>query len=358
MEQATRILAIDVGAGTQDVLLYESDKSIENCVKLVVPSQTVVVARRIARATAEGRAVFLTGNLMGGGACGSAVKRHVRAGLKVYATALAGKTLHDNLEYVQAMGVEIVEQAPPGAVAVQMRDIDLDALRVALAAFETELPERLAIAVQDHGESLWKSNREFRFEHFRPFVQGGGEFRKMAYKGVPSYLTRMQAVQHDCPGAVLMDTGPAAIWGSLYDDRVAERTPEGVIVVNIGNAHTFGALVQNQRIWGLFEHHTGDVTTLKLKDYIARLRENRLPHEEVLGDGGHGCYVHPDFSAGSGFSLVSVTGPNRAMAEGLGCHFAAPYGDMMLTGCFGLVAAARELDRSPLAASTPRTSLP
>jgi hypothetical protein len=31
------------------------------------------------------------------------------------------------------------------------------------------------------------------------------------------------------------------------------------------------------------------------------------------------------------------------MAEGLGYAFAAPHGDMMLTGCFGLVGATRRL---------------
>ena len=37
---AGRILAIDVGAGTQDILIYEEGQPIENCVKLVLPSWT------------------------------------------------------------------------------------------------------------------------------------------------------------------------------------------------------------------------------------------------------------------------------------------------------------------------------
>jgi hypothetical protein len=36
------------------------------------------------------------------------------------------------------------------------------------------------------------------------------------------------------------------------------------------------------------------------------------------------------------FEFVAVTGPNRALAAGLGWYFAAPHGDMMLTGSFGL----------------------
>ena len=38
-----------------------------------------------------------------------------------------------------------------------------------------------------------------------------------------------------------------------------------------------------------------------------------------------------------------TTGPQRQMAADLGYHFAAPYGDMMLTGSFGLVTATRRL---------------
>ena len=39
------------------------------------------------------------------------------------------------------------------------------------------------------------------------------------------------------------------------------------------------------------------------------------------------------------FAAIAVTGPNRAKAADLGFHLANPYGDMMLTGCFGLLAA-------------------
>jgi len=42
-----RILAIDVGMGTQDILLYDSNKNIENCFKMVLPSQTQIIAKRI-----------------------------------------------------------------------------------------------------------------------------------------------------------------------------------------------------------------------------------------------------------------------------------------------------------------------
>ena len=43
MTNPERILAIDVGAGTQDILLWESDRTPENCTQLILPSQTQIV---------------------------------------------------------------------------------------------------------------------------------------------------------------------------------------------------------------------------------------------------------------------------------------------------------------------------
>ena len=77
--QQLRILAVDIGAGTQDILLYEEGIPVENCVKLVLPSGTKQVAGKIARATAEGRDIFLSGHLMGGGPLVRALQKHLES---------------------------------------------------------------------------------------------------------------------------------------------------------------------------------------------------------------------------------------------------------------------------------------
>ena len=343
MSDSKRILAIDAGAGTQDILLYESDKTMENCVQMVLPSRTTIVAGRIKQATAQGEDVFLTGNLMGGGPSVSAIKKHLRAGLAVYATPLAAKTIRDNPREVEALGVQIVEEAPPDALTIRTGDIDLDALGRALALFDMELPERYAIAVQDHGETLEGSQRRFRFQQWQRFVEQGGNIIELAYLEVPGHLTRMKAVQADVPGAMLMDTGSAAIWGALCDENVAAHQEDGLIIVNVGNKHTVGVLLRGERVWGLFEHHTVLMNPDKLAAHVRSLREGTLSNDEVYRDNGHGAYVHPDYPDGGDFRFVAVTGPNRGMAAGLGYYMAVPYGDMMMTGAFGLVAAARRL---------------
>jgi uncharacterized protein (DUF1786 family) len=338
-----RLLAIDVGAGTQDILLYESDKPMENCVKLVLPSMTSIVAGRIKEATIQGKDVFLTGNLMGGGPSASAIKKHLKAGFRVLATPLAAKTIRDDPEEVRSLGVEIVDRAPGGDFrTIQTRDVDLSALRHALAGFDVQLPELYAVAVQDHGELVGGgSNRRFRFQHWETFVEAGGRMSDLLYREVPDYLTRMKAVQRDVPGAFMMDTGMAAVWGALCDAEVAAQQQRGLIVVNVGNQHTIGVLVRDEKIWGLFEHHTVLMDTAKLSDHVQRLRSGALTSAEVFADNGHGATIHPDYLTLDRFEFVTVTGPNRHLAEPLGYYMAAPYGDMMLTGAFGLVAATR-----------------
>ena len=349
-----RILAIDVGAGTQDVLLVDPEQEMENNVKLILPSWTTVLARRVRRATREERPIFLAGNLMGGGPIVSAMKRHLRAGFPVYTTPRAGLTIRDNLDQVRGRGYTVLPEGelPPEddqLLTLRTRDVDLDVLGAVLAPFGLGVPEVVAVAVQDHGECLEGSNRRFRFQLWQDFVAEGGGLHELVYREPPSCYTRMRAVQRDAPGAILMDTGPAALWGILEDDRAAAHQDVGFILVNIGNQHTLGVLLRGERILGLFEHHTVLMDWDKLDRLIRDLRAGTLTNEAVYADHGHGAYVHPDYEPSGGFNLVAVTGPQRQVAEpgrestGLEYMFAAPYGDMMLTGCFGLVAAARRL---------------
>lgn len=344
MVDTNRILAIDIGGGTQDILLYDSAQPPENSVQLVLPAPTVMVAGHIRQATAAGLPVFLSGKLMGGGACVSALKRHVKAGLRAYATPQAALTVRDSLDEVRQRGIEIVEAAPdPPAVAIRTGDLDLDTLQQALAPYGVPLPETVAIAVQDHGQCLSGRNRVLRFRLWRDFVLSGGRLEDLVYPTPPPHFTRMQAIQQDRPGAILMDTAAAAIWGALCDPQVAARRDSGLLVLNVGNQHILGALVRGERILGLFEHHTVLVDQAKLRSLVEGLQQGSLTDEALLADNGHGATLHPDYRPWSPPPLVVVTGPRRALAQGLDGYLAAPCGNMMLAGAFGLVAAVRHL---------------
>ena len=106
-----KILTVDVGTGTQDIYLYNSQLDIENGFKLVVPSPTMMVHRRIKAATRRGDPLLLTGVTMGGGPSYWAARDHLTAGYAVYATPEAAKTFDDDLENVQAQGIRVISEA-------------------------------------------------------------------------------------------------------------------------------------------------------------------------------------------------------------------------------------------------------
>ena len=80
-----QILAVDVGTGTQDVLLFDTDKEPENALKMVMPSPTRLLAQAIRDATQAGDDLLLTGVTMGGGPCGWAAEEHLKAGYRLFA---------------------------------------------------------------------------------------------------------------------------------------------------------------------------------------------------------------------------------------------------------------------------------
>lgn len=338
------ILAIDIGGGTQDILVYEEGNPIENSIQMILPSPTRLIAQRILKASASGKNIFFSGNTMGGGPSAWALQKHLQSGLLAAATERAALTFNDNLDKVEKMGIRITSRPPKGYEVIELHDMDLPLVRLVLKRVGLDLPKAFAVAVQDHGFSPQGSNRRFRFRHWEKFLAKGGKLTALVYRKVPPYMTRMLAVQRDVPGAALMDTSAAAIWGMLCDPAISAKREEGFIALNLGNQHTFGALVQGDCIGGIFEHHTGLLTREKLRLILKRFSQRLLTHEEIFLDGGHGCAIDPFLLKKGKFQSVAITGPRRSLAEGLG-YMAAPYGNMMLTGCFGLVAALKATDQ-------------
>src|SRR4029079_12977417 len=60
-DSAETILAIDIGAGTQDILVYDPEQTRENCFGLVMPPQTQIMGQQIRRVTVAGRPLHLVG---------------------------------------------------------------------------------------------------------------------------------------------------------------------------------------------------------------------------------------------------------------------------------------------------------
>jgi uncharacterized protein (DUF1786 family) len=351
-----KILAVDIGTGTQDVLLFDSTKEPENALKMVMPSPTVLVAQAIQEATRLGQDLLLVGVTMGGGPSGWAAEAHLKAGYRTFATPDAARTFNDDLEEVAAMGVVVVSEDEATALAharrVEMLDFDYPALARAFQAFHVDLDEVdvLGVAVFDHGAAPpGYSDRLFRFEYLADRIATGEGLAGFAFARdtIPESMTRLQAAASCAPEGrplVAMDTAPAAVLGALEDPHVAAQAD--AIVANVGNFHTLAFHLRNggqAQIAGLFEHHTGLLSRERLEQLLAQLAAGSLSHEELFAEHGHGALVLD--ASPSPLDFVAVTGPRRGMLAGsaLRPYLAVPYGDMMLTGCWGLVRACSQV---------------
>lgn len=355
-----RILAIDIGTGTQDVLLFDTAIEAENCLQMIMPSPTVLVARQIQDATARGEDVLLTGTIMGGGPSLWAANAHLKAGGRVFATPNAAKSFNDDLAEVSRLGIQVVSEDEAARLRnvhrIEMRDADLLALVRAFASFRVDLQfDALAIAVFDHGNAPpHYSDRLFRFEFLAERLRAFNSPAAFAFmrEQIPARLTRMRAVAdsveatlRDCPevgshtglSLLVMDTAPAAILGALEDDRV--RVHRDAIIANVGNFHTLAFRFSDGVITGVFEHHTGELDTARLENFLAQLADGTLTHDAVFNSQGHGALMLD--ARAQPLDFLAVVGPRRGILarSRYRPYFAAPYGAMMLAGCFGLVRA-------------------
>jgi uncharacterized protein (DUF1786 family) len=347
-----QILAMDIGTGTQDILLFDTKAEVENCLQMIMPSPTVLVAQQIRQATARGEDVLLTGSIMGGGPSSWAADDHLRAHHRVFATPSAAKSFNDDLTEVEKSGITIVgddEAARMTARRVEMRDVDLDALRRAFSSFGMDLQyDALAVAVFDHGNAPpGYSDRLFRFDFIAERLKQFNSPAAFAFMRdqIPTRLTRMQSVADsvaDGHPLIVMDTAPAAVLGALEDARV--HAHPNAIIANIGNFHTLAFRYTNGRITGVFEHHTGELKPDQLEKFIAQLADGSLTHDAVFNSQGHGALLFDKRAQPVDF--LAIVGPRRGMLtrSRFRPYFATPYGDMMLAGCFGLVRAYAELN--------------
>lgn len=349
-----RILAIDMGTGTQDIVLFDSEQPVENSVKMVLPSATEIAARRIRKAGALGQPILLTGVVAGGGPCSWALEGYLAVDGAAYATPEAAQTFDDDLEKVREMGVRVIsddEAKTVRAERIVLQDLDMHAIRAALKAFEVDTHfDGIALGCLDHGAAPpGVSDRLFRFEHLRRIVEKRNDLLAFAARpeDLPEYLTRARAMVGSAGGdapVAFMDTGPAAALGALHDDAVAAQDER--VVLNVGNMHLLGFHLQGRKIASLYEHHTGEVRESQIVEFTERMAQGSLTNEEIFTTKGHGAY-HADRSLVEARlpAMVAATGPQREKIRGstLHPHFASPYGDMMISGCFGLLRAFAEV---------------
>ena len=325
------VLTLDIGKGTQDLLYYIEGKNLRNCPKAVFPSPTEIVAKRIRRIASQGKDILLTGYTMGGGPSSRAII-DAASKVNVYSYLKPALTVNDNIEVVTSYGIQIVDEDVE-AEKVELRDVDMRAYERILSNFDLKIPEKIVIAVQDHGYSPTESNRRFRFKLFEKRLRKSPYLENFLFRGkdVPECYNRMRSVVESVLDYLeidvyVIDTVFAAIAGAMLD---AKAFP--ALVINYGNGHTIAAIIDSdRRIYALMEHHTSIIKRIDFDELIKRFLRGDVTNEEIFEQGGHGAFVDTvvdvkDFVA---------TGPNSHLSK---LREANPAGDVMIVGNIGMV---------------------
>ncbi len=336
-----KIFAIDIGAGTQDILLFDSQKKTENCISLVLPTPSKLFAEKLK--TIESH-VYIHGDTIGGGALGRAIARHIQKGYRVMMEESAAYSIRNDLDEVKSMRIEVGEK--PAAThfeEIEIQEVNLLLFERFLSNFGEDLQVNvIGIAVQDHGvSSQGISDRTFRFENMERMIRQDNRPETLHFleDSIPEYCLRMRSAvarvkKTSLAPVLVMDTCFSAILGCL------EEVSGPSLIVNAGNGHTIAALLLERKIEALYEHHTHELTPPKLENDLRLLIRGELSGKKVFEENGHGAFTLKPFY---GEVSVIVTGPNRGIFKGTSFKFiyAAPGGNTMMTGPMGLVRGAK-----------------
>lgn len=344
----SRFLMVDIGAGTMDVLYYDSSADLQY--KAVVKSPVRLLAEEAQALSGD---LLVSGCEMGGGEVSAVLKSRAREG-DVAMTASAAQTVHHDPERVRSCGIRIVPDdaaLDPAAFAgygrLNLCDVDPRRIREIVEGLGVEFAfDYVAVCGQDHGAApKGVSHLDYRHNLFTRRLDASPYPHGLLYgRGeIPLSMNRLRAMADSaallpCKEVYVMDSGMAAIIGAGLDPRAVDG--DRLVVLDVATSHTVGAAMVDGEIYGFFEYHTRDVTCERLDELIPAMVSGRLSHDAILAGGGHGAYVRKQFGF-ENIDMIIATGPKRRLLSGskLPMTLGAPMGDNMMTGTAGLLAA-------------------
>jgi uncharacterized protein (DUF1786 family) len=344
----SRFLIIDIGAGTMDVLCWDSETGMSY--KAVGESPTLFLAKAVERLQND---LLITGCEMGGGPISEALIQKAKQS-RVLMSASAAATLHHNRDRVRSMGIRVISDAEAEAMKgdkgfsrLTIGDLDIDRLRRLLQGLGVPFSFDVAgICAQDHGippEGV--SHLDYRHTLFKARLDENPYPHALIYKSdeVPPAFSRLTSIVQSARAlpadeVFLMDSGMAAMLGAILDPQADGS--ERVLTLDVATSHTVGAALERGEICGFFEYHTRDITIERLETLLRDLADGNLDHEEIVKEGGHGAYIRKAFGFAAA-EIIVATGPKRGMLKNthLPIIFGAPLGDNMMTGTAGVLEA-------------------
>ncbi|HSO18168.1 MAG TPA: DUF1786 family protein [Desulfosarcina sp.] len=351
-----RYLLLDIGAGTLDMLCYDSER--DRHFKAVVRSPVRVLADAIRRTRGN---LVVTGGEMGGGPVSQALIERSRSADVVMSTSSAA-TVHHDLKRVMDHGIRVVDPASAEELTVdadyahiRTGDLQIDRLKSLVEALGVPYDfDAVAVCAQDHGVApRGVSHLDFRHRMFTAALENAPVPQALLYSSdqVPQSMNRLVTIARDAEKLpaqriYVMDSGMAAILGACQDGLAGGK--QRLLVLDIATSHTVGAAVDGGRLCGFFEYHTKDVTAPRLDRLLVDLADGRLSHRQILDEGGHGAYTRGAFGYDK-VQIILATGPRRRLvaACSLPVALGAPWGDNMMTGAVGLMEAVRQRETLP-----------
>jgi uncharacterized protein (DUF1786 family) len=348
------LLAIDIGAGTMDILCYVPDEKMHY--KSVVQSP---VRTRAASLQATTGNLAVTGVEMGGGPVTGVLQTRAKTH-QVVISATAAATIHHDPARVETMGLQIVEDheldawiRKPDFTPVTLGDIEPDRIQRIVESFGLPFEfEAIAVCAQDHGAAPpGVSHLEFRHQLFKARLDRHPYPHTLLFsrEDLPAEFNRLgsiarAAAQLPTRNVYVMDSGMAAILGASLDPAVKDLAT--FMVLDIATSHTVAAVVTGSELQGSLEYHTHDITLERLEQLLLDLPEGRVAHDRILAEGGHGAYLRTVVGYDAVQAIVA-TGPKRRLLapSGLPITWGAPWGDNMMTGCTGLIEALRRREQ-------------
>ncbi len=357
----SRVLTIDVGAGTMDVLYADTESGMHY--KAVVRSPVAAVAEQIRSAKKK---LLLVGTEMGGGAVSQAVRQRA-AKENVVTSTSAAMTLSHDPDRVRRLGLDVLsderaeELAEDGGFSV-VRLGDIEAARIKMIVKSFGVPfafDAIGVCAQDHGMAPpGVSHLDYRHNHHKAILEAKPHLCSFLRRAedVPEDMSRLRvivgAAQKLTEAQVyVMDSGMAGMLGASMDPRV--RASRRSIVLDVATSHTVAAALEGGELCAFFEYHTKDITTDHMDRLIEELAEGRLEHRQILAEGGHGAYTRRALGFDS-VEVILVTGPKRRLLADsrLEMTLGSPLGDNMMTGTVGLLEAIRRHEGWPAIAYT------
>ncbi len=346
----SKFLMIDIGAGTMDILYYDTHADLHY--KAVVKSPVRTLAEKAGSLTGN---LLVLGDEMGGGPITQLLLKRAKEA-EVVMSISAAATLNHDLEKVKSWGIQLAEDdrledlcRSKNYTVITLGDLELGRLEQIVKSFGVPYAfDAVAICAQDHGvPPPGVSHLDFRHNLFQASLADDPYPHRLLFRsdGIPDAMNRLRSIAKNAaalPAAEIyvMDSGMAAILGASMDSLALGK--ECFLVLDIATSHTVGAAMLGEELAGFFEYHTQDITLKRLETLLRDLADGKIYHRQILAEGGHGAFLRRSV----GFDVVEaiiVTGPRRKLVEksDLPFQYGAPWGDNMMTGTVGLLEALR-----------------